>query len=313
MARRRLGQPFEAQEALGRASRQLRLPLEMGQLVARDWQEVVFGFVARAEAERSVWGREASPRVTAELLARAREKWKSVRQPLVQGEGLARQGKWKESRDAYVQALDHPSFDWSVAELQSPMRCLSLHMGTAFARSRDSTNHQRLCRLLLALHVENPRTPAAERTATVDADRYSKACFLYAECLTPELRQGALALARFAVANHQKRKDGHPGWIAQIGGIAEYHAGEPERAMELLQEAEGGGGIFVKGPAMAYRSLVLKKLGHDQEAAALLQEAEQLHGKSPTSDPSLYWWAAELLRLTLDEARRSIRPPASGP
>jgi len=310
MARRRLGQPFEAQEALGRASRQLRLPLEMGQLVARDWQEVVFGFVARAEAERSVWGREVSPRVTPELLARAREKWKSVRQPLVQGEGFARQGKWKESRDAYVQALDHPSFDWGVAELQSPMRCLSLQMGTAFARCGDHTNHERLCRLLLALHIENPRTPTAERYATVDADRYAKTCFLNARALTPELRQNALELARFAVANHQKRKDGHPGWIAQTGGIAEYHAGQPERALELLQEAEKDGHPLIKGPALAYRAMVLKKLNRSDEAAQVLQAAEDLLTSTLQAGSSLYWWDAEQYQLALEEARQVIRAEA---
>ena len=267
----------------------------------------MFGFVARAEAERLMAGREMSPPVTAELLARARAKWQSVREPLARGEGFARQGMWKESRDAYAQALQHPSFDWNSAEQQSPMRCLSLHMGTAFARCGDITNHERLCRLLLALHTEDPRTPTAARNATVDADRYAKTCFLDARALAPEVRRGALELARFAAANHQKRRDGHPGWIAQTGGIAEYHAGQPERALELLQEAEKDSSALLKGIAMAYRAMVLKKLKRSPEAAQVLQDAESLLSQALEAGSSLYWWDSEQYKLALEEARRLIR------
>jgi tetratricopeptide (TPR) repeat protein len=310
MARQQLGEITDAKEALSRASRQLRLPLEMGQLLAKDWQEVVFGLMARAEAEREVLGREVSPRVTAALLARARDKWKSVRESLVRGEGLARQGKWKESRDAYVQALDHPSFDWGAAEEASPMRCLSLHMGIAFVRAGDPTNHARLSRLLLAQRPENPTTPRAERDATARANRYAHTCFLNATGLSPELRQGALELARFAVANQRKRIDHHPGWTCLGGGMAESHAGEPERALELLQAVENDTNPLVKAIAMAYRAMVLKKLNRPNEAAQALQAAEDLLAPALQAGSSLYWWDAEQYRLALEEAREMVRPQA---
>jgi eukaryotic-like serine/threonine-protein kinase len=309
MARQRLGQTSDAWEALSRASRQLRVPLEMGQLLAKNWQEVVFGFVARAEAEQLVWGREVSPRVTAELLEQARAKWKSVREPLVRGEGYARQGRWKESRDAYVEALGHPSFDWGAAEQGSPMRCLSLHMGIAFARSGDSTNHARLCQLLLSLHPEKPMTPDAERDATARTERYAKTCFLYARGLAPELRQGALELARFAVANQHKKNNHHPGWTRQTGGIAEYYAGDPEQAMEWLQYAEKDTDPFLRGMSMVYRAMVLKKLNRASEAAQVMQDAEVLLGRSE-ANPSLYWWGAEHARMALEEARHVLRSDA---
>jgi serine/threonine protein kinase len=306
MARQRLGETSAAREALSRAVRQLRVPLEMGQLLAKDWQEVVFGFVARAEAERSVLGREVSPPVTAGLLARAREKWKSVREPLVQGEGFARQGKWKESRDAYVQALEHPSFDWGAAEEASPMRCLSLHMGIAFARAGDTTNHQRLCRLLLALNPDKPATAKAERDATAMAERYAKTCFLHAQGLSPELGQRALESARFAVTNQQERHDHHPGWTRQTGGMAEYYAGDPLQAMEWLEYAEQDESALLKGSTMAYRAMVLKKLNRSDEAARLLQEAEDLFSSSPETKTGLYWWGSEMYKLALEEARQLI-------
>jgi tetratricopeptide (TPR) repeat protein len=276
-------------------------------LPTNDWHFVIFGFLARAEAERLLLGKEVSPPVTAESMAEAREKWKSVREPLVQAEGFARQGQWKESRDAYVQALQHPSFDWGAVEEASPMRCLSLHMGIAFVRAGDPTNHARLSRLLLAQRPENPTTPRAERDATARANRYAHACFLNAGGPSPELRQGALELARFAVANQRKRKDHHPGWTCLAGGMAECQAGEPERALELLQEAEKDTNPLVKGIAMAYRAMVLRKLNRTPEAAQVLHEAEHLLSSSPDFDASLYWWDAEQYQLALEEARQLIR------
>jgi serine/threonine protein kinase len=310
MARQRLGQTSAAWEALARASRQLRVPLETGQLLAEDWHEVVFGFIARAEAERLVWGRETSPRVSSELLARARDKWKAVREYLARGEGLARQEKWSESRDAYVQALEHPSFDWSAAEEASPMRCLSLQMGIAFTGARDATNHQRLCRLLLSLNPDKPLTAKAERDATVMAERYAKTCFLQARALPPELGQRALEMARFAVANQQRRNDHHPRWTLHTGGIAEYYVGQPEVAMELLQEVETDDDPLLHGPAMAHRAMVLKKLNRPDEAARVLHDAETLLTPALQASSSLYWWALEHYKLTLDEAQRAIRGEA---
>ena len=306
MARQQMGQTTDAQEALSRAWRLLRVPLDTGQLVAKDWPEVVYGFVARAEAERLILGREVSPPVTARLLAQAREKWKSVREPLLRGEALAQQGKWQESRDAYIEALDHPSFDWGAAEEQSTMRCLSLQMATVFARAGDSTNHQRLCRLLLALHPERPLTPRAERDATARSDRYAKACFLHVPGLSPELRQAALELARFAVANQRKRHDHNAGWTCQTGGIAEYYAGQPEHALALLKEAEKDDSPLVKGVAMVFRAMVLQKLSRSPEAARVLQNGVNLCNTLPLAPSSLYWWDSERYKLALEQARQLI-------
>jgi hypothetical protein len=310
MARQRLGDTSAAQEALSRAWRQLRVPLEMGQLLARDWQEVVLGFVARAEAERLVLGREVSPPATAATLARSREKWKAVREPLVQAEGFARQGKWEESREAYVRALQHPAFDWGAAEEASPMRCLSLHMGIAFARAGDASNHERLCRLLLSLNPDQPMTARAERDATVMSERYAKTCFLHARGLSVEMSQRALELARFAVANQQKRNDHHPRWTRQTGGIAEYYAGQPERALELLQDAETDDDPLLRGLALVYRAMTLQKLDRADQAAQVLHDAEILFTPDLRARSALFWWGAEHYHLALEEARHLIHSEA---
>jgi serine/threonine protein kinase/tetratricopeptide (TPR) repeat protein len=310
MARHQSGQTAAAREVLDRASGELDGSLKAGVLPADHWHYVVFGLLARAEAERLILGREVSPRVTAEFLADARQKWKAVRDLLLSGESLARQGKWQGSRDAYVQALDHPSFTWAAAEEESAIRCLSLQMSTVFARAGDSTNHQRLCRLLLALHPDNPSTTAAAREAAARANSYARACFQNAACLSPDQSQQALELVRFALAKQQDSNGAHPARTARTGGIAEYHAGDPERALLLLHEAEKDNDAPVRGTAMAYRAMVLKKLDRAPEAAALLQEAEDLLGKSSSIDSSLHWWDAEQFELALEQARQLVRASA---
>jgi tetratricopeptide (TPR) repeat protein len=93
MVRHQSGQTAAAREGLDRASRELDRSLQPGVLPANHWHFVVFGLLARAEAERLIIGREVSPRVTAESLAEARAKAKSVRESLDRGETPTREKK----------------------------------------------------------------------------------------------------------------------------------------------------------------------------------------------------------------------------
>ncbi len=306
MARLQTGQAADARATLTRLSGWLQACLEQGELQAADWHEVVLALAARAEAERAILGQAVSPPVTAEYMARARERWKLLHEVLARGHALAGEGKWPESRDAYAQALAHPLFDWGAAEEGSLGRCLSIQMGAVFARSGDATNHLRLSRLLLALHPERPSTPREDQDATVRANRYARACFLYARSLSPELRQEALELARFALANQRRRGDHSREWVCQTAGIAEFYAGQPERAAELLLEAETHSNLAIKGPAMLYRAMILRNSDRSQEAALVLRDAE-LFSSSPELNMREWWFNGELYRLALEEARQSIR------
>jgi serine/threonine protein kinase/tetratricopeptide (TPR) repeat protein len=309
MARYQAGQTNAARESLDRASQLLNRLQQTGVLPGNEWHFVVFGLVARAEAERLILGREVSPPVTVESLAEVRRQWKVVRENLVMGEALAVQGNWNASRDAYVRALDNPSFDWDAAEDESPVRCLSLQMSTVFARVGDKASHERLCRLFLRMNPGGQGSLIAERRTTPWAERYTRACFIFAQGLPSELRQPALELARFAVANQATHQDNHAGWTALAGGMAEYHAGPPERAMELLRVTESDDSAVLRSLAMAYHAMALHKLNRPTEALRLLKEAEDLISKNPQNLHSTQcWWDAEQCRLALEEARRLIQP-----
>jgi eukaryotic-like serine/threonine-protein kinase len=304
MARQRLGQTNQARQALTRASEPLQAPLETGQLPAKNWQEWMLALVARAEAERLVLGQEVSPPLTAEMLAQARAKWKSEGELLLRADDLARQEKWRQSRDLYARVLKQPSFDWDAAEAKSSMGCLSLQMAIVFVRSADRASYEELCRMLLELHPEK----SDERNGIVRAERYAKICFLDAQSLPPDLRQGALDLARFAVAQRQKG-DHHPGWILQSGAIAEFYAGRPETALERLLTADDfGGGAALAAISKTYRAMVLQKLNRAPEAAQALQEVEELFNPGAPIWSSLLWWDQQQLKLALEQARQLIRP-----
>jgi hypothetical protein len=111
------------------------------------------------------------------------------------------------------------------------------------------------------------------------------------------------------VENQRKRQDHHPRWTAQTGGIAEFYAGKPEAAMQLLQEAEKDEDVLLRGTAMVFRVMLLKKLNRLDDAARVLHEAERLIA-DPKMRSSMYWWAGEHCRLGLEEARRVIAPVA---
>lgn len=309
MARHQAGQTAAAQKTLNRASRQLQRLQQTGVLPG-NWHFAVFGLVARAQAERLILGREVSPPVTAESLAEARQRWKAVREDLALGEALALEGKWSASRDAYVRALDHPVFDWDAADQGNANYCLSLQISTVLARASDKANHERLCRLLLKAGPGNPDNTTAEPEATVRAERYARACFLIARGLSAEIRQAALDLARFAVNNQQKRKDPDAGWTRLTGGIAEFYAGDPTRALELLQGAPHEENAPLRAMATVYQAMVLKKLDRPTEAAQALQDGEELLGAVRTPEPNWHWWDAEQCQLALEEARQFIRPTA---
>jgi hypothetical protein len=187
-----------------------------------------------------------------------------------------------------------PSSPWRTAEHLTLWNCLSLQMGTVFVKVGDHANYERLCRLLFALDPGN--------TSIVAKERHSKACFLGVGDLPPDLQQRGLELARLAV--DKRTQVGAPRWMCHTGGMAEYHAGKFERALELLLEAEGSEDLSCKGGAMVYRAMTLKRLGREAASAQVLRAAEELLAGPLKRRLDPYWWDLDICQLALDEARQ---------
>ena len=119
-------------------------------------------------------------------------------------------------------------------------------------------------------------------------------------------------MSRFVVALPPDRlvdegQDPHWSWLA--GGMAEYYAGDVDRALELLQQAAESDTPRCSVCATVYLAMALKKLGRDAEAVQVLQEAEVLVGELRPNRTAEGWWDVDLAEMALHEARRLIAPP----
>ncbi len=282
MALRQMGRESEAAKVLFAAEALLAEPYKTR--TGASWWDL----------EISQWALDEARQMMTADMAPLRLKWQGVRKLFHDGFNLAQQGKWSEARDAYAQALTEGEFCWRAAEQESPRSCLALHMAVAFVKAGDLTNHERLCRLLLALQPEHP--------STLHAERFAKTCFLGAKSLPPDLQKRALELARLAVDN--RNKQGLAFWTCNSGGTAEYHAGDPERAIELLLEAEETSDVRCKGGAMVYRAMSLKRLGRSPEAVKLLLAAEELIVDALKRRTDGAWWDLDICELALEEGRQ---------
>jgi tetratricopeptide (TPR) repeat protein len=85
--------------------------------------------------------------------------------------------------------------------------------------------------------------------------------------------------------------------------MAEYRAGDLERAVQLSLEAEKESDAGCRGGGMIYRAMALKRLGRTGEAVKVLQGAENLLAEPLARRTGATWWDLGLCELALDEAR----------
>jgi hypothetical protein len=129
--------------------------------------------------------------------------------------------------------------------------------------------------------------------------------------LAPDLQQGTLEMARFAVAHREG--SGHLDWIFCTGGMAEYRAGQWERSIELCKEAEAKGFEVIpcKGAAMVHRAMGLMRLGREDEARKVLAQAEEMLANPIRTRSGSTWWDLDICQLALEEARQVVGQPAT--
>ncbi len=262
------------------------------------WQGLCESFFVRTEAERIILGPENSPSLTADSFATAYRKQKSIIQLLSMADDLASERKWTQSAAAYAAALRDPDFHWNEECRTGVYSCLGIQMGTAFVKAGEPADYEWLCRVVLDNRSTN--------STTMEAVRLAHLCFLNGATLPQDLQQRGLEVARFAAAYSDKSSY----WRCFSSGMAEFHAGDPERAIKLLTVSEGSKDIYCKGGAMVCRAMALKKLGRDAEAAEVLRAAETLLAAPLKSRSGGSWWDMEISQLTLEKARALIKQPS---
>jgi serine/threonine protein kinase len=298
MSHHQLGDRAAALAVLEEVNRHLTAMLHTG--VVRD----DLGLVARAEAERLILGKELSPPVTVESLAAARRKWQPVSSLLWRGNASAKTSDWSAARDAYLQALGSPAFDWEAAELwdqgpDSPPHVM-IKSAISMLRVGDVPAYQGLCRNLLTrpLGSSDFYAPAHRLRARV--------CLLGPQTLAPDLESRLRELVRHATPPDDESETR---WAYFTQGLAAYRRGAHAEAIAACQQAEAvPNQDLVQCSARACRAMALWQSGQKEEGARILKEAESVLAKL-RDGPECTWFDLEACQVLLDEAHRLVVRP----
>ena len=303
LAQHGLGDTNGARAALEGASRRFDAVLRVGVLECAipgqtsRWRSYGPCALLRAEAERGILGRETSPPLTADLLARHRAQWDPVRRALIEAGQLAGQCRWSAARDAYMRALAMPGFDWDTAEAMDQE--MPLQVGVVLLRAGDTANHEKLCRALFArLDAASPPLQSA-----LTALLY----LLKENGRSPELTQRALETARGA--EEPVMDFGVRFFLRLAAGLGDYRQGQYQEALEPLREAAKYDLLGCSVPAQAYLALAQHRLGRKDEVEETLSAAERTLAPflKRRAEDWRFWWNTDLCTLAFDEAHQVVR------
>lgn len=300
MARQYMGETESAKALLKETNEDFARFLRAGDL-GDYWQTPTQNLFIRAEAERLILAKEVSEPVTADSLAAAYQTRKEVAMLLSDGYSFAQECKWKESAKAYAEVLRHPALEWSLDTKGDSNR--GTQMAVAFVKVGDSANHERLCRYLLA-HQENPSEWGIQGLVYI--------LFFNGHSLPADLQQQGIELARSLRWRPRTALSSH--WRAYTVGIAEYRAGNYERAIELLQKTKKardnwGGEITCRGGGMVFQAMALKQLDRGTEARELLAQAREILAGPIRHRSGAPWFDLDICEMALEEATQLIDGP----
>jgi eukaryotic-like serine/threonine-protein kinase len=297
MAHERLGNRTEARQSLTEASRLVDAALRLGDLVPRPTpfrpgQLNATCLIARHEAEESILGRAVSPAVTQETLARARAEWKPLRESLEQAHQAARNRRYSDARDLYLQVMADDRFDLDSA--RHAIAAFDAQVAVVFALAGDRESYQRVWSGLTAANL-----------------RYSipRAACLFPEALPPcrvelwrEDMQEPLSPGDPESAGETARGD----WGRLDRGVVELRMNRPEQAFEAFLRASQSQAWLCSVQAKAFGALAAHQLGRTTQALAWFNEAEKAwqemltHGEGRLN-PSFH--DQGMIELALNEAR----------
>jgi RNA polymerase sigma factor (sigma-70 family) len=291
MARHRLGDVAGARASLDELNRRVKVVVHAGELgdsQRKTWDGSARAVALRAEAERLILGRAESLPPDPSVVADRRRQWQGVVQLMRSAEQLARQEMWAEARDLYAQALAHPEFDWGPWELQASLH--AQQMGIVFLMAGDDTRHRDLCRTLLSRPQE--RLPHATQ------ERNAWACLIKVDHLPPDLKARALAVGRTAC---QGAEADASSWLRLVCALTASREGHHADALAALDQTRFGQDLVGEATALVLRAMSCRQAGKSEEAAAALQQAEELFGQRAAQNPS--WRSVGLYRIVLQELR----------
>lgn len=301
MTRHQLGDAAGARVALDGLRRRLNALAHTGELGDRQrttWDGCARAMALRAEAERLILGKEVSPPLDPARVREQRTQWQFVMQLVYAAERLAQLGRWAEARDAYVQALAHPDFDWDPLLFRPSV--VSQQVAATFLMAGDEARHLDLCRTLLERPAEILPTTTQERNAWV--------YLVKMDHLPPDLKTRALTAVQLI---RQSAEEENSAWLWLVCGLAAYREGRTDDALFALDHAGFGGDVTANARLSVIRAMTCQRTGQTNEAAAALQEAEDLFAQKTPGNSG--WWNDGFYQITLQELRSMQRSPGGQP
>ena len=297
MIRHRRGEPDAAQAALGQANRRFDTFVRSGAFFG-EWPGYGRAALARAGAERLILGKQRYEVLTPSTLEAARQAWAPVREQLVEGQRFAVQGNWAKARDAYLQAMAEPIFEWEAAQV-AERTALGPKVGAAFLRAKDWKNRRELCQRIAA-YLETLSDPGLAR-------EYAPIFLIATNGLPPELVRKAIEWTPQDAAELEgvNKAAGTSGDLT--AGMAAYRAGEYEQALQALIAEPRRQGVGNGGTTLAFRAMSLYQLGRQREAGEVLQQAENVLAKPLKNLTGDRWYNLAFAQTALEEAQALIR------
>ncbi len=297
MCHYQLGNPDAARSMLADTNQRLQpilqRDLSMG-WVPNGWARTAAILLLRAEAERMILGAELSPPVTMASLLEAYSGLPPVAVALRRGREAALKEQWPEASRAFAEAFADPAFEWTAAEWEVIQFWNWVQV--AIARHKDNSERVAICQNLAASLERCP--PSKDRTFTMAIT-----------CIVPadppaELLELAQTLLEDEVVSRTPIPA--PPWRGVFFALLYYRLGDYQAAYDWARQAAAAAGPMGKARALLVQSMAAKRMGLEEEALALFQQAAPAHlelKKLAKQEPERNLPALKVFECLLDEAK----------
>jgi tetratricopeptide (TPR) repeat protein len=297
------GATAEAKERLAEASQGLGQLVASGDLGDR-WMDTALCALAAQSAVRAS-GAQPLPRVEADRLLAARERWQPIHEAFERVWMLARHCQWSKASEALLRVQSKAGFDWATAEasiIRWPLKLAVIH-----AKAGNTIAYEAVCRR----QVWDPNIlPPFVHPITLLPD---------AESVHPVAPLLLDAREMAFTAEHGVERY-VPEWEPLAVGISLLQSGQIDRAVTQLAEAQNAFNLHCRCVALAYGVQAEIRRGQPRAAAALLADAEailaQLRANQP-GDLGRLWFEMGFSELAIEQAQRwllaSTSEPTHGP
>jgi len=256
------------------------------------WHELTRAILAQREAETLIPTCDRMLEVNSNILARAREQWRPLKQHVDQGTEQGAQRRWAEARDEFMAVVRSPQFDLSdvvAYDIEVPARCAA-----AALACNDSTAYQEIRGRWLDWGKDFKDIP----------------CDLITACFLPRSSDDTTE-AESILRTLPYYSTQFDSFLATT--LLAFRTGHFDRVLELRPPTEKEDGSIVQrrvkvATAQLFRAMALAKTGRLSDGKDLLHQAEKTLAPHLEHYDGDLWWDIVFAKIALDEAHSLFTP-----